>query len=63
MTISRRGFLATLAGMVAIAVAGDLTTTEAQAKTKKPGRSKKGTRQTPPTSQAPPPKLPEPSGY
>jgi hypothetical protein len=41
MTISRKDLLAALAGMVAIPFAGDLTTTEAQAKTKKPG-SKKG---------------------
>ena len=62
MTISRKDLLAALAGMAAIAFAGDLAATEAQARTKKPS-SKKGARQTPSTSQAPPPKPPTPSGY
>jgi hypothetical protein len=62
MTISRKAFLGALAGMATLAVAGDLATTEVQAKTKKSG-TKKGGRQTPPTSQAAPPKPPLPSGY
>jgi hypothetical protein len=62
MTISRKGFLAALAGMAAVAVGGDLAMTKAQAKTKKP-RSKKGASQTPPTRQDSPPKPPSPSGY